>query len=184
MSTPVMPVAGVRMRRAGWVFAALAAAGVLAALGWGMLHPATVPSASVVGRPAPDLTVRTLDGREVHLSHYRGRPVVLNFWASWCAPCRQEQGPLEDAAQRWQGTVQFVGVDFKDSQQAALAYQRSARYPYPIGPAVGGVPPAYGVTAPPETFFIDSQGVVVARFTGPMDKDTIARYLQLTGVGT
>jgi hypothetical protein len=65
---------------------------------------------------------------------------------------------------------------------AARAYQAEVQYPYPVGQAVSGVPQPYGVKAPPETFFIDSRGVVVARFIGPLDAGLIDRYLQLVGV--
>lgn len=169
--------------RAGWAVAAAVAAAVLAALAWALVHPAATPPSSVVGRQAPDFTMQTLDRRSVRLSDLRGHPVVVNVWASWCAPCRQEEQPLRQSATRWQGRVQFLGVDFKDSPEAAGAAQERARYPYPVGPVAGGMPSAYRVTAPPETFFIDSRGTVVARFLGPLDEPTIGRYLQLAGVG-
>jgi cytochrome c biogenesis protein CcmG, thiol:disulfide interchange protein DsbE len=169
--------------RLAWAGAGLAAVLLIAALAWGLAHPAGAPPGSVLGRPAPDLAVEGLDGgQQVRLSELRGHPVVLNFWASWCAPCRQEEGALKAAAQRWEGTVAFLGVDIQDSAQAARAYQAEVRYPYPVGQPPGGVPAAYGVTAPPETFFIDSQGIVVARFLGPLDTGLIDRYLQLAGV--
>jgi cytochrome c biogenesis protein CcmG/thiol:disulfide interchange protein DsbE len=173
----------VSARGAGWAAAGVAAALLLTALAWGLAHPATGSADSVLGRPAPDLVVQGLDGGQVRLSDLRGRPVVLNFWASWCAPCRQEEGPLKAAAQRWQGSVGFLGVDIQDSAQAAGAYQSQARYPYPVGQSPSGVPAAYGVKAPPETFFIDSRGIVVARFQGPLDSSLIDRYLQLVGAG-
>ena len=110
-------------------------------------------------------------------------PVVVDFWASWCAPCRQEEGPLKAAAQRLQGRVAFLGVDFRDSPAAARATQDRAQYPYPVGPAADGVSALYGVTAPPETFFLDGRGLVLARFVGPLDTSLIDRYLQLVGVG-
>jgi cytochrome c biogenesis protein CcmG/thiol:disulfide interchange protein DsbE len=171
-----------RLGTAAWVGGGVAASLLLAALGWGLLHPATIPTSSVVGQAAPDLTLRAIEGPSVRLSDFRGRAVVLNFWASWCAPCRQEQRALEDSALRWQGRVQFLGVDFEDDPAAAAGYQRQARYPYPVGPAQRGIPAAYAVSAPPETFFVDARGVVVARFLGPLDEPAIARYLQLAGV--
>jgi cytochrome c biogenesis protein CcmG/thiol:disulfide interchange protein DsbE len=73
-------------------------------------------------------------------------------------------------------------VNFRDSPEAARSTQDRVRYPYPVGPTASGIPPAYGVTAPPETFFLDARGVVVARFIGPLDADLIGRYLQLVGV--
>jgi len=173
----------VTARRAAWAAAGVAAAVLVAALAWGLAHPAGGPTSSVLGRPAPDLVVQDLDGAPASLAALRGRPVVLNFWASWCAPCRQEEVPLKDAAQRLEGRVAFLGVDFRDSPAAARATQDRVRYPYPVGPASAGVPALYGVTAPPETFFLDARGIVVARFIGPLDADLIDRYLQLVETG-
>jgi cytochrome c biogenesis protein CcmG/thiol:disulfide interchange protein DsbE len=169
-------------RQAAWAAAAAGAAVLLGAMAWGLAHPASAPPDAVLGRSAPDLVVRSLDEGQASLAGLRGRPVVLNFWASWCAPCRQEEGPLKTAAQRWTGRVAFLGVDFRDSDAAARATQARVRYPYPVGPSASGVPSAYGVTAPPVTFFIDGGGVVVARFVGPLDASLIDRYLQLVGV--
>ncbi|HKF75882.1 MAG TPA: TlpA disulfide reductase family protein [Candidatus Dormibacteraeota bacterium] len=169
-------------RRAAWLAAAAGAAVLLGALGWGLLHPANAPGDAVLGRPAPDLVVQRLDGGQVRLSAFRGRPVVLNFWASWCSTCRQEAGALSAAAEHWDGRVAFLGVDIQDTPAAARAFESQVQAPYPVGQAVPGVPAAYGVTGPPETFFIDSRGVVTARFLGPLDAGLISRYLQLVGV--
>jgi cytochrome c biogenesis protein CcmG/thiol:disulfide interchange protein DsbE len=155
----------------------------MAALAWGLAHPAGGAADAVLGRPAPDLAVRALDGGPaVSVAQLRGRPVVLNFWASWCAPCRQEAGALQAAAQRWSDRVSFLGVDIQDTDAAATAYQSELRAPYPVGPPASGIPAAYGVKAPPETFFLDARGVVAARFIGPLDNGLIDRYLQLVGV--
>ena len=169
--------------RVAWAAAVAGAAVLVAALAWGLVHPASRPPDAVLGQPAPNLVVQGLDGTPTSLAALRGRPVVLNFWASWCAPCRQEEEPLKAAAQRLQGRAAFLGVDFRDSPAAARATQDRVHYPYPVGPAGDAGPALYGVTAPPETFFLDARGVVVARFTGPLDTDLIDRYLQLVGAG-
>jgi cytochrome c biogenesis protein CcmG, thiol:disulfide interchange protein DsbE len=168
--------------RLAWGAAGLAAVVLLAALGWGLVHPAGRQAEDVLGRPAPDVVVQSFEGTQVSLAGLRGRPVVLNFWASWCQPCRQEEGALKDAAQRRVGRVAFLGVDIQDSESSARTYLAMARYPYPVGPPASGVPSAYGVKAPPETFFINANGIVVARFLGPLDGGLIDRYLQLVGV--
>jgi cytochrome c biogenesis protein CcmG, thiol:disulfide interchange protein DsbE len=167
--------------RIAWAAAAAGAAVLVAALAWGLAHPASQPPAAVLGKTAPNFVVQGLDGTSTSLTALRGRPVVLNFWASWCAPCRQEEGVLKASAQHLTGRVAFLGVDFRDSQSAAQATQERVQYPYPVGPA-GDAASLYGVTAPPETFFVDAQGVVVARFLGPLDTSLIDRYLQLVGV--
>lgn len=170
-------------RAIAWSVAAVGSAVLIAALAWGLAHPANPTTAAVVGKPAPEIEVRALDGGStVRLSDMRGRPVVLNFWASWCAPCRQEAPVLAQAARSLDSRVAFLGVDFADSTAAARAYAAQARYPYPVGPAVDGIPAEYGITSPPVTYFIDSRGVVVAHFSGPLDQSSIERYLQLVGV--
>ena len=169
--------------RLAWVAAAAGTAVLVTALWWGLAHPASAPADGLLGKPAPNLVVQGLDGAPASLAALRGRPVVLNFWASWCTSCRQEEAPLKAAAQRLQGRVAFLGVDIQDSPGAARAAQQRVQYPYPVGPAGAGASARFGVTAPPETFFLDTRGVVVARFVGPLDAGLIDRYLQLVGAG-
>jgi cytochrome c biogenesis protein CcmG/thiol:disulfide interchange protein DsbE len=102
---------------------------------------------------------------------------VLNFWASWCPPCREEDPALKSAAATSAGRVQFLGVNIQDSAPAASAYVAEQQQPYPVGPLVSGRYQDYGVTVPPETFFIDSDGKVAARFVGPLDVATLELYI-------
>lgn len=168
------------MRVLGWGATLLVAGVLLAAAGWGLLHPQGAATADVVGRPAPPLVVQSFDGPTVSLSDLRGRPVVLNFWASWCGPCRQEDPALQQAARDHAG-VAFLGVAIKDSDSAARSYAQETHHPYPLGSAVSGDPARFGVNAPPETVFIDANGLVAARFVGPLDSSVLTRYLQLVG---
>jgi cytochrome c biogenesis protein CcmG/thiol:disulfide interchange protein DsbE len=168
------------LKAAAWTAGGLAVLLLLAAAGWGMSHPQGA-SSDLVGRPAPALVLRAFDGGVVSLQALRGRPVVVNFWASWCVPCRQEAPALQAAARSHAG-VAFLGVDFRDSETAARAYAAEAGDAYPVGEPVAGSAQSFGVTAPPETVFVDPSGRVAARFVGPLDAASIERYLQLVGV--
>src|SRR6266567_7932686 len=111
-----------RLRVAGWLTGGLLAVSVLTAAGWGMLHAARTAPGNLVGKPAPGMTIASLDGPELSLSSLRGTPVVVNFWASWCVPCRLEAPVLNAAARESAGRVQFIGVDIQDSDGAARSY--------------------------------------------------------------
>lgn len=169
------------MSRLGWAGAGLLTVAVMAALGWGLIHPASPAPPNLVGRPAPNLTVRSLDGPVLQLADFKGRPVVVNFWASWCGPCRQEEPVLRAGASTYTGRAQFIGVNIAESEAAARQYESRSPHPYPVGPAIRGGPADFGVTAPPETFFLDSDGRVAALFVGALDAATLDRYLKLVG---
>ena len=127
---------------------------------------------------APGLTLPRLGapGR-TSLDDYRGRVVVLNFWASWCAPCRDEAPLLE----RWHrriaprgGTV--LGVDALDATDDALAFMRRYRITYPnVRDAAGERLKPFGIAAYPETFVVDRRGRIAALVRGPVTEDFLAR---------
>ncbi len=112
---------------AAWVVGGLAGGTLLASLGWGLLHVAQKQPSSLVGSQVPDLTIRSLDGDLISLRALKGTPLVINFWASWCVPCRQEAPALAAAAERASGKAQFVGVDIQDTDSAARAYEAESR---------------------------------------------------------
>jgi cytochrome c biogenesis protein CcmG, thiol:disulfide interchange protein DsbE len=161
----------------GWIGGGALAVVLLASLAWGLAHPAEQAPASLVGRTAPKLAIQAVDGSKVALADLRGRPVVLNFWASWCPPCREEDPALKSAASASDGRIRFLGVNIQDTAAAASAYVVEQQQPYPVGPLVSGRYQDYGVTVPPETFFIDSDGKVAARFVGPLDVATLDVYI-------
>src|SRR5258707_12054353 len=93
----------------GWALGGVAAVLLISAMTWGLVHAAQKAPRDIGGQPAPDLTIRSLrDGREIRLAGQRGTPVVLNFWASWCVPCRQEAPVLNAAAHQNDGRVLFL----------------------------------------------------------------------------
>lgn len=119
----------------------------------------------------------------VTLSEFRGRPVVVNFWASWCVPCRREMPRLAAAARRLDGRVSFVGVNYRDQRNDALAFVRQTAVPYRSGfDGDGAVGTSYGIYGLPTTVFIDARGRIVGRYLGEMKGDTLEVFLsQLDG---
>jgi cytochrome c biogenesis protein CcmG/thiol:disulfide interchange protein DsbE len=150
---------------------------VVLALAWGLQH-AALSRPAVIGNVAPNLTIQTLDGSRVTISDLRGKPVVLDFWASWCVSCAEDLPVLSKASSSHAG-VAFLGAAMLDTTGAVSDFEQRHPHPYPVGQIVAGDHQDYGVVAPPVTFFINAQGVVVASFAGPLDAQTIDHYLGL-----
>jgi cytochrome c biogenesis protein CcmG/thiol:disulfide interchange protein DsbE len=132
-----------------------------------------------VGSHAPELALTDLDGKPVRLSDYAGRPIVLNYWASWCGPCRDEFPLLKDAqaAHAADGLV-VLGVLFKDDTAPAKDFMAKQGATWtsladPDGTGAG----AYRVVAPPTTFFIGRDGIVRDVAVGGMTADQLTRHL-------
>jgi thiol-disulfide isomerase/thioredoxin len=122
-------------------------------------------------KPAPPIQGETLDGSGASTAAHKGKVVVLNFWASWCGPCRAEAPTLKDIAAKTAGGVQFIGIDFKDRKADAQAFERAQGTGYPsIFDQPGKVALAFQGTVPPaaipSTLVIDKQGRIAARALG------------------
>lgn len=123
----------------------------------------------LVGQPAPPLAITTFDGEPLALADLRGQGVVVNFWASWCDPCRVEMPLLAEAAQTNQGQITFVGVNILDREPAARAFLAEFGVTYPNGPDPGNRwARQFGTSGVPATFFIDGEGVVRSVVLGPV----------------
>jgi len=146
-------------------------------LAWGLQH-AALANPSVLGKTAPRLAIETQGGEQVGVWQLQGKPVVLNFWASWCTTCVQELEVLANGSSTHPG-VAFVGANSQDTSDGFSSFEKQHPHPYPAGPIVVGSHQSYGVAGLPVTFFIDAQGRVVASFAGPLDATTLDHYLAL-----
>jgi cytochrome c biogenesis protein CcmG/thiol:disulfide interchange protein DsbE len=133
----------------------------------------------LVGKPAPPFALKQAgSGATLDLAQFRGKPVVINFWATWCVPCYQEHPVLTQAAQIYGGQVQFIGVVFDDAEGKILDFLRQNGGAYPTLMDQGGKTSiAYGVGGVPETFFLDRNGTIVAKYTGPLTPELMQEYV-------
>lgn len=164
VSVPALPSMWGRVGR--WA-AVLLVIGLLAMLGWGLVQKTNGPRDSGL---APDFTLTGFDGRAVTLSQLRGQVVIVNFWASWCPPCREEAAYLEQTWRKYQGQgVVFIGVDWADTEKEALAYIDEFDITYLNGPDLGTrIAQAYRIQGVPETFFVDKTGKLRGVHIGPL----------------
>ena len=132
----------------------------------------------LVGKPAPNFSLRGINGELVQLEEFRGQPVFLNFWATWCQPCIAEHPVLQAVARRYEGRVQFLGVVYHDEVEKIESFLNSRGE---WGPTLldleGSVAVAYGVYGAPETFLIDRDGVIIEKLVGVVHPDLLSRKL-------
>lgn len=160
-------------RRFSWRWVAVVLlVGLLGLMGWGLRARAGGP---IQSGPAPDFSLTTFEGETITLSELRGQVVIVNFWASWCPPCRDEAPYLESTWRKYkdQGVV-FIGVDYVDAEPNALAYLDEFDITYPNGQDIGQrIADAFQIKGVPETFYVDKTGQVRGVQIGPLEAPTL-----------
>lgn len=127
---------------------------------------------------APDFTVYDIDGNEVHLSDYLGTPVIINFWASWCGPCKREMPDFNTAYAELDGQVQFMMINmtdgYRETTESASKFISQQGYSFPVFYDTElTAAMLYGATSLPTTFFIDAEGYAVAKAVGAINARTL-----------
>ena len=158
--------------------------GLITLLAFGFTtDPKKVPS-PLMGRPAPDFQVDELNGEQkFSLSEFKGIPIVLNFWASWCAECRTEAVILENFFQKYgvnNKQLVMIGIAIQDSPKNAKAFARHFGKTYLLGldDDAGNIALDYGIYGVPETFFIDPEGSIFYKAIGMITKELMEQKFQ------
>lgn len=136
-----------------------------------------------VGYPAPEITLENLDGASVGLKDFRGHPVVLNYWATWCAPCREEMPLLADYEARYAPDLVVLGLNYGEGKDAVQTFVNDNAIPFRIllDPAQS-TGAAYMVRGFPTTYFIDKDGILRSMHIGQLSEDLLAEYLKTIGL--
>jgi cytochrome c biogenesis protein CcmG/thiol:disulfide interchange protein DsbE len=151
--------------------------GLLALFAYGLRLQGSGP---VDSGDAPTFTLPLFDGGSISLADLRGKVVVINFWASWCPPCREEAATLEKTwrAYKDRGVV-FIGVDYMDTEPEARAYMKEFDVTYPNGPDLGTkIARAYRIRGVPETFFVNKEGKIAQVQIGPITESKLVGIIE------
>lgn len=147
---------------------------------WGMgrREAGTVGAAPTLLRSAPAFSLPLFEGGTFELAAVRGRPVLINFWASWCVPCQDEAIAIQRASREYASQVVVLGVNVQDSDTNARAFLRRFGVTYPNGrDASGEIAVDYGMSGVPESYFVRSDGSLARKWQGPLDEAQLREYL-------
>jgi cytochrome c biogenesis protein CcmG/thiol:disulfide interchange protein DsbE len=159
--------------------------GVAALLAYGFSRDVRYIHSPLIAKQAPGFSLILFDGKTITLEDLRGKVVLLNFWASWCVPCRAEAQSLEEAWKQYKDRgIVFVGVNIQDQEDKARAFMEEFGISYPNGrDSAGKIAIDYGVWGIPETFVIDRQGRITYKHAGAMAKPLITVKLEQALLG-
>ena len=158
---------------------------LLAAPVWAQhVHPEPQTSAPVVGATAVPFDLKTLDGKAAGLDTFRGKPLVMNFFASWCDPCREEMPLINElAAKGAKQGYNVLGIAVEDTRAAVTEFAKEAKLLFPIALDLNStVKRGYRIFGPPATFFFDAQGMIRDVVLGPITPERAKAALKKTGV--
>lgn len=132
---------------------------------------------------APDFTVYDMDGEEVTLLSKVGKPIVVNFWASWCSPCKSEMPDFQSVYEELGGEVEFMMINLTDgmreTKDSAMEHVEENEYTFPVYfDTDQSASTIYQITSIPTTFFIDAQGNIVTYAQGAIDKETLLKGIE------
>ena len=184
MNKKKLSVMGLRAGRA-WLGAVVLAFALIPEIGRAQhAHPSVQNAGPRVGTPGIPFELRTLDGKAISLESFRGKPLVLNFFASWCDPCREEMPLINDlAAKAPANGYSVLAVAVEDSRSAVTQYAKESKLIFPIALDLNSrVKRSYRIFGPPATFFIDRQGIIRDIIIGPLTPERASTAFTQVGI--
>jgi peroxiredoxin len=176
-----------RTRRLWSVFCALIALAGVSLVTAGqtqaqLLQTAAPTAGPAVGRSAIAFNLQTLDGKAIGLDSFHGKPLIINFFATWCDPCREEMPLINElAAKMNKDGYQVLGIAVEDSRAAVTEYAKEAKLVFPIALDLNSrVKRAYRIFGPPATFFIDARGIIRDMVLGPISPERVNEAMRKT----
>jgi cytochrome c biogenesis protein CcmG/thiol:disulfide interchange protein DsbE len=153
------------------------------AIAWSQHTHGTQNSVPGVGAPAIAFELKSMDGKPVALANFRGKPLIMNFFASWCDPCREEMPLINElAAKAGKDGYAVLGIAVEDTRAAIMQYAQEANLVFPIALDLNStVKRAYRIFGPPATFFIDGQGMIRDVVIGPITPERAREGLKKAG---
>ena len=141
------------------------------------------PAPPATGVALADFQVEGLNRKPISLSSMKGKPVVLNFWATWCPPCREEMPLFERFSKELADQVVFVGINYDEDPVTVQNYILETKITFPIWLDSGGlVSDLYYIQSYPNTLFVDADGILRAQHIGQLNEDLLVKYLATLGV--
>lgn len=136
------------------------------------------------GRPAPDFELLDLRGDSISLAEQRGKNVLINFWATWCAPCREEMPYLQSRFELFKDDLLILAVNFDETELQIAPFVEELGLTFPVLLDPGGiVQDLYQILGYPTTFFIDREGIIRVVHVGVMSEEKLTSYLEILGLG-
>jgi cytochrome c biogenesis protein CcmG, thiol:disulfide interchange protein DsbE len=188
MKTPMIQTIAIRWRRVSRLALPIGCAAIFTLApshSWSQHeHKSGQSTAPVVGTAAIAFDLKSLDGKPVGLANFRGKPLIMNFFASWCDPCRDEMPVVNELASKGaKDGYSVLGIAVEDTRAAITEFSKEAKLVFPIALDLNStVKRAYRIFGPPATFFIDAQGVIREVVLGPITYERAREGLNKVGV--
>jgi len=142
------------------------------------INPTGRPPSPELGFPTPDFTLQTLDGKAIRPGDFAGKPLLINFWATWCGPCRAEIPALELASQQYRDRAGILGINVQEPPALVAPFVTEFEMTYPVAlDAQAEIAHAYRVRAFPTSFFVNAQGIIVQIEAGAISDALILKRL-------